>query len=187
MKKLMIAVLAATTTAFAVPAAAGTESVSGTIDLTGTVAGKCTAAGGLDASIDLGELAVADGTINSAFSANSGGLTRTFTVTCTSANPQLSVDASPLVNAAVVTPTAGYTNTVNYTATMAAAKASGGTASVADTSNVAGATTTLVGDHLANAAGNVAVTVSSGNTTIGALLEAGTYNGSIAVIVAPSA
>jgi hypothetical protein len=185
MKKLVIAALAAGTAAFAVPAAA--QSVSGTIDLTGTVAAKCTAAGGLNSSIDLGELAIADGTVNSAFSANNGGLTRTFTVTCTSSNPQLSVNASSLVNAAVVTPTTGYTSTVNYTATMTAAKAGGGMASVADTSNVAGATTVLVGDHLANTAGNIAVTVSSGNTTAGALLEAGTYNGSIAITVAPSA
>lgn len=185
MKNLIIAALAAGVSVFAVPATA--QSVSGTIDLTGTVGAKCTAAGGLDASIDLGELALADGTVNSAFSANVGGLTRTFRVTCTSSNPQLSVDASPLVNAAIATPTAGYTNTVNYTATMVAAKAGGGIATVADTSNVAGATTVLVGDHLANAANNIAVRVSSGNTTAGALLEAGTYNGSIAITVAPSA
>lgn len=186
MKKLLFAALTASAALIAIPASA--QSVSGNINLSGTVAAKCTAAGGLDDSINLGELAIADGTVNSALSANVGGLSRSFTVTCTSSNPQISVDAAPLVNSAVLSPTAGYTNTVHYTATMSASKAGGGTTSAIDTSNVSGATTALVGDHLANGANNIVVTVSNGNTTNATdLLEAGSYAGVIALTVSPSA
>ncbi|MDQ0251910.1 hypothetical protein ACCC88_11040 [Sphingomonas sp. Sphisp140] len=186
MKKLLFTALLAGSAFAAVPAAA--QSVSGNVTVTGTVAAKCTSAGGLNGSINLGELAVADGKVNPTFSGNVGGLSRSFTVTCTSANPQISVDASALVNSAIVSPTAGYTNTVHYTATMAASKAGGGTTSAIDTSNVVGATTALVGDHLANTASNITVTVSNGNTTNATdMLEAGNYSGVIALTVSPSA
>jgi phage-related minor tail protein len=186
MKKLLFTALLAGSALAAVPAAA--QSVSGNVTVTGTVAAKCTSAGGQNGSINLGELAVADGKVNPTFSANVGGLSRSFTVTCTSANPQISVDATALVNSAIVTPTAGYTNTVHYTATMVASKAAGGTTSAIDTSNVAGATTALVGDHLANAPNNIVLTVSNGNTTTATdMLEAGDYSGVIALTVSPSA
>jgi hypothetical protein len=186
MKKIIVAALAATTALIATPASA--QTVSGTVAVTGTVASKCTtSSGNLDAAINLGELAIAAGTVNSSFSGNVGGLSRSFTVTCTSPNANLSANASALVNSAIVTPTAGYTNTVHYTATLTANKAAGGTASAVDTSNVVGATTALLGGHLANAANNVTITVSNGNTTTASdLLEAGSYSGSIAISVAPS-
>ncbi|MBB4098704.1 hypothetical protein [Sphingomonas kyeonggiensis] len=186
MKKFLFTALLAGSAFAAVPAAA--QSVSGNVTVTGTVAAKCTSAGGLNGAINLGELANADGKINSTLSGNIGGLTRSFTVTCTSANPQISVDASALVNSAILTPTTGYTNTVHYTATMAASKAGGGTTSAIDTSNVAGPTTALVGDHLANSPNNIVLTVSNGNTTNAAdMLEAGSYSGVIALTVSPSA
>ena len=185
MNKILIAALAASTALIAVPASA--QTVSGTVALTGTVASKCTAnPNNLNGSINLGELAVAAGTVNTAFTGNVGGLSRSFTVTCTSPNAVLSADASPLVNAGIVSPTAGYTNTVHYTATLAAVKAAGGTVSAADTSNTSGATTAPIAGHLANSANNVTVTVSSGNTASADLLEAGSYAGSIAISVAPA-
>src|SRR4051794_41004007 len=122
MKKLVIAALATTAAVVATPAAA--QTASGTVSVTGTVAAKCSTATNLNASINLGELALANGTIDTAFASNIGGLSRSFTVVCTSPNVTLSADASPLVNAAVVTPATGYTNTVNYTATLSAVKAS---------------------------------------------------------------
>jgi hypothetical protein len=152
----------------------------------GSVLPKCTAITAIEGTITLGELAVANGTVNSTFSNNSGGLTRTFTVRCTSANPGLSVNAAPLTTTASGTP--GYTGTVHYTATLTALKAnSADSTSVVDTSNTAGATTGSLGDRLKNDNGNVTVTVSNGNTTTGSdLLEAGNYTGTIAIIVSPS-
>lgn len=186
MKKLLFTALVAGSALWAIPASA--QSTSGTVNLSGTVAAKCTSAGGLSDNINLGELAIANGTVNSSFSSNVGGLTRSFTVTCTSANPQISVDAAPLVNAAVLAPTSGYTNTVHYTATMTASKAAGGSTSAIDTSNVAGSTASSVGGHLANGANNIVVTVSNGNTTSATdLLEAGSYAGTISLTVSPSA
>jgi hypothetical protein len=186
MKKLVALTLAAATAAVATPAAA--QTASGTVTVTGTVASKCTTATNLNASINLGELALANGKVDPAFASNVGGLSRSFTVTCTSPNATLSVEALPLVNAAIVTPTAGYTNTVNYTATLSANKAPSGTASAVDLSGTAGATTAPVGGHLLAAANNVTVSVSTG-ATAGAtdLLEAGSYSGSILISVAPAA
>jgi hypothetical protein len=187
MKKLVALALAATAAAVATPAAAQTTA-SGTVTVTGTVASKCSTATNLNAAITLGELALANGTINSAFSNNVGGLSRSFTVVCTSPNATLSVDAADLVNSAIVTPTPGYTNTVHYTATLTATKATTGSTTATDLSATAGATTALVGDHLAVINNNVTVAVSTGATTDPlALLEAGSYSGSIIISVAPSA
>ena len=187
MKKILIAALAATSALAATPASAQTA-VSGTVTVTGTVALKCTAnPNNLDGSITLGELALANGTVDSAFSSNSGGLTRTYTVTCTGPNATLSAEANALVNSAIVSPTAGYTNTVHYTATLTADKAGSGSASAVDLSSAAGATAVPLGGHLANAAGNVRLTISAGNTTNATdLLEAGSYSGSVAISVTPT-
>jgi hypothetical protein len=184
MKKIILTALAASTALIATSASA--QSASGSVSVTGSVAPKCTASPAITGSITLNELAVANGTVNSTFSAQTGGLSRSFTVRCTSPNPGLSVDATALTTTA--SGATGYTGTVHYTATLTAQKAAGGAdASVADTSNVAGATTTSVGSQLANANNNVTVTVSNGNTTNATdLLDSGSYAGSIAIIVSPS-
>ncbi|MFL6858666.1 MAG: hypothetical protein ACJ8DZ_05430 [Allosphingosinicella sp.] len=187
MKKLVALTLAAATAAIATPAAAQTVA-SGTVTVTGTVAAKCTTNPNLDASITLGELALANGTVDPAFSGAVGGLSRSFSVVCTSSSPILSVEALPLLNAAIVTPTAGYTNRVNYTATLTANKAPTGSASAVDLSATAGATTQSLAGHLLNAANNVTIAVSTGATVNAAdLLEAGSYAGSILISVAPGA
>jgi hypothetical protein len=170
----------------ALPANANVNN-TGTINVTGSVAPKCTATAPLNGDIALGELAEANGTVNRTFSnAATGALTKKFTVTCTSPSANLSVNALPLRNNAVTTVTSGYTNTVHYTATLTATKAVGGSVSAIDTSNIAGATTQDLSGRLANAADNVTVIVSNGNTTNADLLEAGNYTGSIAITVAPS-
>lgn len=187
MQKIVFAALAAASALAASPAFA---QASGTVDVTGTVASKCATVGTIAGTISLGELAKANGTVEATFGNNSGGLARQFTVRCTGANPVLSVNASPLVNSAVASPAAGYTNTVHYTATLSAAAAgtSGAVASAADASNTSGATTASLNGRLSAAANNVSLVISNGNTTdAAAVLEAGSYAGSVAVLVSPAA
>ena len=182
MKKLLISALAATSALIATPAFA---QASGSVSLTGSVAAKCTAIPDLDDSIALGELALANGTVDPAFLGAGGDLSRSFTVRCTSPNPGLSVQANALTTTA--SGAAGYTGTVHYTATLTAVRAAGGSATVVDQSDPAAATTGSVGSHLANSNNNITVTVSNGNTTTATdLLDAGAYTGSIAIIVSPT-
>ena len=184
MKKLLILAAAASTMAIAAPAAAQTVA-NGTVDLTGTVQAKCTAADFTDA-INLGELALTDGTVDSAFSGNSN-LTRAFSIKCTAGNVRIGVVADPLEEATDETTGDGYTGTVHYTATVVADKAGSGTA----TADYATLTDTLeetadLGDRLKNAADNIRVTVSNGVTSnTGDLLKAGSYSGQIRISVSP--
>jgi hypothetical protein len=183
MKKIVLAALAATSALIAVPAAA--QNASGTVNVSGTVAPKCTAITPIAGNIVLNELALANGTVDTAFTANTN-LSLSFTVRCTGANPELSADANPLVNTAIVTPASGYTNTVHYNATLTALRAGGGSGSIVDSTTNAAATTGNVGDRLANLANNVTIAVSSGSTSTATdLLEAGTYGGTIDIIVGP--
>lgn len=186
MKKTVFSVLVAVSAFAATPAFA--QTASGSVDVTGTVAARCTAVTPISGSIALGELAKADGTIDTAFSGNTNGLSRSFTIRCNGANPQLSVNARALVNAAATNSPTGYTNTVNYTASVAAMTAVGGTTTVADQSATAGATVGLLGNRIAAVANNVTLTVGTGATTNAtAILEAGTYTGAVDIIVTPAA
>ena len=184
MKKIAFAA-AAISAVVATPAFA---QASGTVEVSGTVAAKCSAVTPIGGSITLGELAKANGTVDTAFAGNTGGLTRQFTVRCNGANPQLSVNAKALVNAAAVNSPNGYTNTVNYTATLTAAAAKGTSTSVADLSSSQGATTGLIGDRLSAQANNVSLAISNGITSDStAILEAGSYSGSVDIIISPAA
>ncbi|GAA0735209.1 hypothetical protein [Sphingomonas japonica] len=185
MKKIVLSALFAATTFVAAPAFA---QVSGTVDVTGTVAARCSAITPISGSITLGELAAASGKVDPAFAGNTGGLSRNFTILCNGANPKLSVNARPLVNAAATDSPSGYTNTVHYTATLTAMGAKGGSTSVADQSLSSGATTAQVGDRLATVANNISLTVGSGATAEPtAVLDAGTYAGNVEIIIAPTA
>lgn len=180
MKKTVSTLVIAAATLAAGPAFAQATS---TVQVTGTVAAKCTAVQPATASIDLGELAKDDGTVDTAFSKATSGLTTTFTVRCNSANPQLSVEARPLINSAA-SDGDGYTNTVHYKATLNAQAAGGSTATVADQSLSAGATTGRVGSRLKAQQNNVSLTIGEGATQNStAILEAGTYNGSVNITV----
>ena len=185
MKKIALATVAALAALSAQPAFA---QATGTVDITGTVAAKCSAVTPISGTITLGELAKSTGSVDSAFSSNTGGLSRQFTVRCNGANPQLSVHAKALTNAAAATASLGYTNTVNYTATLTAVGAKGGTATVADLSSSQGATAGLLGDRLAAVSNNVTLAISNGQTSDStAILEAGSYAGSVDVIISPAA
>ena len=186
MKKILTLALLASA-AIATPALA--QSASGTVAVTGTVAGKCTAITPITGTITLGELANSAGTVISGFTNNTGGLSRSFTVICTSSNASITVSSTNLVNSADATTANGYTGTVHYTSTLTAQKAGGGAdASAVYTSADAlpTATTVSLADRLKNAANNVTVTVSNGATTNATdLLKAGTYNSTITITVAP--
>jgi hypothetical protein len=161
---------------------------SGTVVVNGTVAAKCTAVTPIGGAIGLGELAKTDGTVDKAFAGATSGLTRNFTVRCNGSNPKLSVEAKSLVNAAVGESPNGYTNKVDYTAKLAAKGAKGSTTTLADDSIAAGATSSPLNDRLAAEANNVTLTIADGVTANStAILEAGTYAGSVDIVISPAA
>src|SRR5690606_18326214 len=161
---------------------------SGTVVVNGTVASRCTAVDTIGGTIGLGELAKSDGTVDKAFVGATSGLSRNFTVRCNGANPKLSVEARSLVNAAVGQSPDGYTNTVHYTASLAAKGAKGASTSVADDSSAAGATSATLADRLAAEANNITLTIANAATTnAAAILEAGTYAGSVDIVISPAA
>lgn len=185
MKKLLLSAMLVGSVVGAAPAFA---QASGSVDITGTVAARCSAVTPVTGSITLGELAKADGTVDPGFAGNTGGLSRSFTVKCNGANPKISVDAKPLVNAAATNSPNGYTNTVHYTATLVAMGAKGGTTPVADQSLSSGATSAQVGDRLAAVSNNVTLTIGSGMTAEStAILDAGAYAGKVEITIAPAA
>lgn len=186
MKNKAILALALPALAFTAPALA--QSATGSVQVTGTVASKCTAQSPITGTINLGELAKSDGTVDSAFTSNSGGLTRSFSVVCTSANVQIAVSANALNNTSDQTTGGGYTGRVHYTSTLTAQKAGGGaqTATYTTADVLPSASTASLGDRLKNAANNLTLTVSSGATTNAAdLLKAGSYESTVSITVNP--
>lgn len=185
MKKFAALALLATA-AIATPAMA--QSASGTIQVTGTVPGKCTAITPITGTITLNDISTSTGTVLSSFSNQTGGLSRSFTVVCTSANASISVSSDALNNATDSSTGGGYTGRVHYTSTLSANKAGGGTATAVYTTAdvLPAATTTALADRLAVGANNVTVAVSNGTTTnSGDVLKAGSYSSTIAITVAP--
>ncbi len=185
MKKIAYIAMAAAAMA-ATPAMA--QSASGSVAVTGWVGGKCTAQTPIAGAIDLGDLATSAGLINSTFSANVGGLSRSFSVICTSANVNITVSSDALNNSTDSTTGGGYTGRVHYTSTLTANKASGGTASAVYTTAdvLPAATTTALGGRLQNATNNLTVTVSNGTTTnSGDVLKSGNYSSTILITVSP--
>ena len=186
MKKFAALALLATA-AIATPAMAQT-SASGTVLVTGTVPGKCTAITPISGTITLGDISTSTGTVLSSFGNNSGGLSRSFTIVCTSSNASITVSSDSLNNTTDNTTGNGYTGRVHYTSTLTANKAGGGTATAVYTSAdvLPAASTTALADRLAAGPNNVTVAVSNGTTTNnGDVLKQGTYNSTIAITVAP--
>ena len=106
MKKVLTLALLASA-AVATSAFAQT-SASGTVLVTGTVPGKCSAIGSFSDTINLGDISTADGLVLSSFGNNVGGLSRSFTIVCTSANASITVSSDSL-NEATDNSTAGCT------------------------------------------------------------------------------
>lgn len=184
MKKIALIAMAAAAVS-AAPAMA--QTVTGTITLTGVVGPKCYVIPGsvstFSDAVDFLQLDAANGTLRPGLATDFG--TRTFTVKCTSANPGLSITATPLATGGSAA--AGYDNSIDYDATLTVDLAGGGTAAVTDASGTAGATTGSAGAPLANSMGNVRVTSANYATnTATDLLVAGTYNGVITVVISPN-
>ena len=190
MKKLALAALALTT-AMATPAAAATGDVTGTINITGSVAPKCFVLpkGGstFGTTVTMGELAKTDGTLldsttlSSTF-ASQGSTALTARVLCTSANPNVSVTAEPLANAAPAVD--GYDNSIDYTADVTFTRVNG-TTLVSDPSDNPAATTATLASRLNGTGTNVSVATSA--WTASGVLVSGDYTGKITVLISPGA
>jgi len=175
---------------------------TGEIDITGSVESKCTVVAGgpgpngadFGASVDLHELADADGHLRSDIQSATaiGALNLSFTLTCTGANAGVVVQADPLLNAAAAP--AGYANRVDYTAKahflLIAAPNSPSTLDVSDTSASAGVGSGAFGSskYLQNVANNVTVSAYSFGTadTATDVMVAGDYAGQILITITPS-
>jgi len=189
MKKLLLAALAASA-AFASPAVA--QTVTGTVTITGSVANKCLVLPGsgstFGTTVDLGELAQADGTMRTNLAASfnaAAGLTAR--VVCTTANPTIAIDSTAL--ATVAPAAAGYDNSIDFQADVAVTTINSTTTYSNDSAAVPLGATALDGRLANNGSSNIAITASNFRT--GALTDllvaSPTYTGQILITIAPGA
>jgi len=182
MKKLIL--LAIPAALVASPAFA--QAASGSVGVTGTVGGRCAALTPITGTFDLGELSLTNGTIDTAFSNHVTPLSKSFTIMCTSADANVSIDATPLDNTGDNSTSGGYTGRVHYTATTVFQRVSGTHTYIYGTSNAGGVLAAPLGGRLANQPDNVTLSVSNGHTDNATdLLKSGTYNGVINITVSP--
>lgn len=192
MKKLVLAALAASAALAAAPAAAAPGDATGTVNITGSVAPKCfvlpnNAGNTFGGTVALGELAQADGTLKSSadlstlFGSQNTAAT-TAQVLCTSATPNVSVNAEPLANTA--TADAGYDNSIDYNADVTFTRV-GGTTLVSDSTTNPASTAATLASRLNGSGTNVSV-ATSGWTATGVLVS-GNYTGKITIVVSPGA
>ena len=185
MKKIVLLALAASTVAVATPASA--QTVTGTINLTGSVAPKCFVVPGngstFGETVAFGELAQASGILRTDLATTFG--TKTYSVLCTTANPNISVDSTALATTAPAA--AGYDNSIDFQASVALTTVAANAGPFLNDSSNAALASTPVGSRLANGSGNIAITTSNYRTgTMTDLLVADpTYTGSIVVVIAP--
>lgn len=184
MKKIVLLALAASTVAVATPASA--QTVTGTINLTGSVAPKCFVVPGnlgtFGETVAFGELAQASGILRTDLATAFG--TKTASVLCTTANPNISIDSTALATTA--TSATGYDNSIDFQATVVLTTVTAPATFSNDSSNAA-LVSSPVGSRLANGSGNISITTSNYRT--GALTDLlvadPTYTGSIVVVIAP--
>jgi hypothetical protein len=185
MKKLVLAALAASAAFIATPAAA--QTVTGTITMTGSVAAKCFVMPGAGStfsdSVNLGELAQADGTLRSSASlaTDFDAGVDDFQVLCTSANPEVTVTANPLASA--TSAPSGYDNSIDYVAHAQFTLVSG-SATVSDSTTAGSTGPTPLGGRLNGTGTNVHITADTFSAT-GVLVAATDYTGTIVVLIAP--
>lgn len=188
MKSLAYSVLAAIAV-MATPAAA--QDATGTITLTGNVAPKCQvlsegpATNSFVRSIDFGELAAADGTLRTGLNTEFNGQAFTARVICTTAAPNIAVDADAMANTVAADP--GYDNSIDYNAVVDL-EIVGGSAQFTNDSADPALGATPVGGRLANSATNVAISAESFRTNAPTdVLVAGSYSGQILITISPGA
>jgi hypothetical protein len=184
--------------ALATAGTAAAQVTTGTITITGTVSPKCSvttggAGGTFGATVNLGEIAGADGLLRPDLGSSAAATPATsssFTLKCTGSNVGVSVTSTALDNLGAASAPAGYTETVNFIgrASIDLVGAAVTPLNVDDSSSAAGATTSSFGPgaFLANAADNVRVSAYGFNTAPSAILLAGSYSGQIVVVLTPS-
>ena len=189
MKKIAF-LAAAACAAIAAPAMAQ-SSATGTITLNGTVANKCSVtsapAGSTFAqTVNFGELAQANGTLRSGLAGEFTTAAVQATVVCNTGTPKVAVDANPMVNVTTAAPT-GYANTINYTASVAVTATGANAGPFTNSTLAAAAPATAVGSALANSANNVVITTNTYATPAATdILVAGSYTGTIVVVISPA-
>ncbi|MFM2301409.1 MAG: hypothetical protein RLZZ84_1145 [Pseudomonadota bacterium] len=184
MKKIALAAIAAaalgTTPAYA-------QNVTGTINLTGSVEAKCVvlpdSLGTFTDTVNFGELAQANGTLRTGLETQFG--TRSFSVKCNGAAPQISVNADPLQTTAPAD--AGYDNSIDYQAAVALDTLTPTAPFTNDSSAAAGALTP-VSSRLVNNLQNVHIATSNyrTNALTDLLVASPSYTGKITVVIAPN-
>ncbi len=190
--KNIIAMTGAATVALLIASPAAAQTVTGNVTLTGTVGEKClvtnagaTAAPNFGGTVSLGQLD--NGTtgelrtiapVSSTTDANLN-----FRVVCTTATPNVTVSATPMMNNAA-TPTAGYTNRVDYSSKVTFTTVGGTTPVTVSTGGTATSGPSALPGRLAASANNIQVEADTFNAT-GVLLS-GSYSGVITVVVAPN-
>jgi hypothetical protein len=199
MKKIAFAVLMSASAIVASPAAA--QNVTGTVNVTGVVAARCSViesgadSAAFSGTIDLGRLDAADGTLRSeltsATTTSPADAKKVLArVVCTSANPTISVSATKLAIAGAADAGTGYANSIDYVAALRVNTAAATVAEVKfDTgTNTAGTPVTArLGGRIAGGANNnVEVNVSNLRTATGAVLNQGTYNSVISLLITPT-
>lgn len=173
------------------------QSVTGTVNITGSVGEKCLvtdpspAGSTFTTTINLGELAKADGTLRDGIVAdfNAGGTGASdvdFRVVCTTSNPAITVDADPIVSGNAA-PT-GYANTIDYQADITFSLVASGSQVVSNDSATGTATSMSLTDRLATGGTNVNIAGSNFRTPAATdiLVADPTYVGLITITVAPT-
>jgi hypothetical protein len=193
MKKLALAALVASA---AIASSAMAQDVTGTVVIKGNVNAKCFVLPGAGSTfgttVDMEELADSDGTLldtgvlETKFG-SAGGAGLQAQVLCTSANPDVSVTASPLVNGIANDPSvpSGYDNTIDYTADVTFTLVNSGLQTVSDDSAIAASTDTSLTGRLNGTGTNISIATSAWNAD--GVLVAGDYTGQIVVVVSPGA
>ncbi len=179
MKKILLA--AAAIGALCVTSA---QAVDGTVNINGSVAAKCTFTTD-SATINLGELAGANGTLDTSVV---NGKNATLNGWCNGVASTMTVNAAPIAHTTVATAPAGFARRVDYTATASLSSASLAT-TVNGTDSSAGAlaagTPVLAGLF----SGPITVTLSAAASAenAGGIMVAGSYTGLVTVTLTPSA
>jgi hypothetical protein len=200
MKKILLTALAAAS-ALAIAAPAAAQDVTGTVNITGSVGEKCLVTEGGDgpasssftANVDLGDLSTSAGVLRSdlatAFNAGgTGGANLEFRVVCTTATPQITVDADPIVASTATAPDPTYADTIDYVAHVTFNLVAGGPQTV-DNDTTDTPTSEALTARLAAAPDNVVITASDFTTGTGneILVADDTYTGIIKITIAPTA
>jgi hypothetical protein len=189
MKHLGLATAAATVLLVLPQMALAQGQAVGTINITGVVTGRCSVLGGGQAfsdSINLGELAGADGRLRADLTDASPDAERKFSLVCTSATPSVRLSTTRLSNG--TTAPTGYASDIDFTSQVAVLQASGTPPAITYTtaSALPPATNVQLTGPLASAADNITLRVYGFTTDAGALLVAGAYTSVITITISPT-